>query len=247
MAAFLLTVDLVEPASRQELSSLISSTGTWHSCLSCAISYAAGAARSSPALVLILSVFSLHPISIVPLYLSTQRALHFVPFIHFFLPICFLFSYFLIWKSLQLMFSRWALMLLAWIVSLLTLNLALCLFSPLCCRCKEGYHGLRCDQFVPKTDAILSDPSMLPAVILSLFFFFCISLSLGELICSKETNSEQANPACLGQISNNTLFFNSERDKPGLKSFRMNRIWKDCFRISQEHKFCKVLQEPIQA
>uniref|UniRef100_A0A8C9X8B3 EGF-like domain-containing protein n=1 Tax=Sander lucioperca TaxID=283035 RepID=A0A8C9X8B3_SANLU len=27
------------------------------------------------------------------------------------------------------------------------------------CRCKEGYHGLRCDQFVPKTDAILSDPS----------------------------------------------------------------------------------------
>uniref|UniRef100_A0A3Q2QDA9 EGF-like domain-containing protein n=1 Tax=Fundulus heteroclitus TaxID=8078 RepID=A0A3Q2QDA9_FUNHE len=27
------------------------------------------------------------------------------------------------------------------------------------CRCKEGYHGLRCDQFVPKSDAILSDPS----------------------------------------------------------------------------------------
>uniref|UniRef100_A0A8C7VEA2 EGF-like domain-containing protein n=1 Tax=Oncorhynchus mykiss TaxID=8022 RepID=A0A8C7VEA2_ONCMY len=27
------------------------------------------------------------------------------------------------------------------------------------CRCKEGYHGLRCDQFVPKTDSILSDPS----------------------------------------------------------------------------------------
>ncbi|XP_068610861.1 pro-neuregulin-3, membrane-bound isoform [Brachionichthys hirsutus] len=27
------------------------------------------------------------------------------------------------------------------------------------CRCKEGYHGLRCDQFAPKTDAILSDPT----------------------------------------------------------------------------------------
>ncbi|XP_051927429.1 pro-neuregulin-3, membrane-bound isoform [Hippocampus zosterae] len=27
------------------------------------------------------------------------------------------------------------------------------------CRCKEGYHGLRCDQFVPKTDAVLSDPT----------------------------------------------------------------------------------------
>uniref|UniRef100_A0A3P8ZX56 EGF-like domain-containing protein n=1 Tax=Esox lucius TaxID=8010 RepID=A0A3P8ZX56_ESOLU len=28
------------------------------------------------------------------------------------------------------------------------------------CRCKEGYQGLRCDQFVPKTDSILSDPSI---------------------------------------------------------------------------------------
>uniref|UniRef100_A0A4W6CCV2 EGF-like domain-containing protein n=1 Tax=Lates calcarifer TaxID=8187 RepID=A0A4W6CCV2_LATCA len=35
------------------------------------------------------------------------------------------------------------------------------------CRCKEGYHGLRCDQFVPKTDAILSDPSTF-----SFLFFF---------------------------------------------------------------------------
>uniref|UniRef100_A0A8C7VGI6 EGF-like domain-containing protein n=1 Tax=Oncorhynchus mykiss TaxID=8022 RepID=A0A8C7VGI6_ONCMY len=35
------------------------------------------------------------------------------------------------------------------------------------CRCKEGYHGLRCDQFVPKTDSILSDPSTcLPVLIL---------------------------------------------------------------------------------
>lgn len=93
----------------------------------------------------------------------------------FVLPICFLFSYFLIWKSLQLVFSRWALMLLAWIVSLLTLNLALCLFfPPICCRCKEGYHGLRCDQFVPKTDAILSDPSMLPAVFVFVFFSFSV-------------------------------------------------------------------------
>uniref|UniRef100_A0A8B9FN08 Neuregulin 3 n=1 Tax=Amazona collaria TaxID=241587 RepID=A0A8B9FN08_9PSIT len=27
------------------------------------------------------------------------------------------------------------------------------------CRCKEGYQGVRCDQFLPKTDSILSDPS----------------------------------------------------------------------------------------
>uniref|UniRef100_A0A3Q2YJ78 EGF-like domain-containing protein n=1 Tax=Hippocampus comes TaxID=109280 RepID=A0A3Q2YJ78_HIPCM len=36
------------------------------------------------------------------------------------------------------------------------------------CRCKEGYHGLRCDQFVPKTDAILSDPSTLSFLFLDL-------------------------------------------------------------------------------
>uniref|UniRef100_A0A4W5JLC4 Pro-neuregulin-3, membrane-bound isoform n=1 Tax=Hucho hucho TaxID=62062 RepID=A0A4W5JLC4_9TELE len=27
------------------------------------------------------------------------------------------------------------------------------------CRCREGYQGIRCDQFLPKTDSILSDPS----------------------------------------------------------------------------------------
>lgn len=43
--------------------------------------------------------------------------------------------------------------------AVLTFNLRVCLFFCLSCRCKEGYHGLRCDQFVPKTDAILSDPS----------------------------------------------------------------------------------------
>uniref|UniRef100_A0A8C4S9A8 Pro-neuregulin-3, membrane-bound isoform n=1 Tax=Erpetoichthys calabaricus TaxID=27687 RepID=A0A8C4S9A8_ERPCA len=29
------------------------------------------------------------------------------------------------------------------------------------CRCKDGYQGVRCDQFLPKTDSILSDPSKL--------------------------------------------------------------------------------------
>ncbi|XP_051778550.1 pro-neuregulin-3, membrane-bound isoform [Erpetoichthys calabaricus] len=27
------------------------------------------------------------------------------------------------------------------------------------CRCKDGYQGVRCDQFLPKTDSILSDPT----------------------------------------------------------------------------------------
>uniref|UniRef100_A0A673JP36 Pro-neuregulin-3, membrane-bound isoform n=1 Tax=Sinocyclocheilus rhinocerous TaxID=307959 RepID=A0A673JP36_9TELE len=27
------------------------------------------------------------------------------------------------------------------------------------CRCKEGFQGIRCDQFLPKTDSMLSDPS----------------------------------------------------------------------------------------
>uniref|UniRef100_A0A669BQ63 Pro-neuregulin-3, membrane-bound isoform n=1 Tax=Oreochromis niloticus TaxID=8128 RepID=A0A669BQ63_ORENI len=27
------------------------------------------------------------------------------------------------------------------------------------CKCREGYQGIRCDQFLPKTDSILSDPN----------------------------------------------------------------------------------------
>ncbi|GCB81876.1 hypothetical protein scyTo_0021479 [Scyliorhinus torazame] len=34
--------------------------------------------------------------------------------------------------------------------------------------CKEGYQGVRCDQYLPKTDSILSDPSMF-----HVFFFHC--------------------------------------------------------------------------
>uniref|UniRef100_A0A667XT99 Pro-neuregulin-3, membrane-bound isoform n=1 Tax=Myripristis murdjan TaxID=586833 RepID=A0A667XT99_9TELE len=30
------------------------------------------------------------------------------------------------------------------------------------CKCREGYQGIRCDQFLPKTDSILSDPSKTP-------------------------------------------------------------------------------------
>nr|XP_057920844.1 pro-neuregulin-3, membrane-bound isoform isoform X2 [Doryrhamphus excisus] len=29
------------------------------------------------------------------------------------------------------------------------------------CKCREGYQGIRCDQFLPKTDSILSDPNQL--------------------------------------------------------------------------------------
>uniref|UniRef100_A0A8D3BAN5 EGF-like domain-containing protein n=1 Tax=Scophthalmus maximus TaxID=52904 RepID=A0A8D3BAN5_SCOMX len=46
------------------------------------------------------------------------------------------------------------------------------------CRCKEGYHGLRCDQFVPKTDAILSDPSTL-----SFLYFSSNSIGFNFLRC----------------------------------------------------------------
>uniref|UniRef100_A0A3Q4MHK3 Pro-neuregulin-3, membrane-bound isoform n=1 Tax=Neolamprologus brichardi TaxID=32507 RepID=A0A3Q4MHK3_NEOBR len=37
------------------------------------------------------------------------------------------------------------------------------------CKCREGYQGIRCDQFLPKTDSILSDPSKTHFVFL--FFF----------------------------------------------------------------------------
>lgn len=33
-------------------------------------------------------------------------------------------------------------------------------------RCKEGFQGIRCDQFLPKTDSILSDPSECSCILL---------------------------------------------------------------------------------
>lgn len=69
---------------------------------------------------------------------------------------------------------------LAWFVLLLISNVV----SPLSHRCKEGYHGLRCDQFVPKTDAILSDPSTPSFSIFS-------SSGIGVLIQDMKANSEQ--------------------------------------------------------
>lgn len=42
-----------------------------------------------------------------------------------------------------------------------------CHLSPFL-RCKEGYQGVRCDQFLPKTDSILSDPSRSSIFLLSL-------------------------------------------------------------------------------
>lgn len=66
------------------------------------------------------------------------------------------------------------LLLFAWFVLLLISNLSL--FPPsLSHRCKEGYHGLRCDQFVPKTDAILSDPSTF-SFLFFILQFWCIDL-----------------------------------------------------------------------
>lgn len=48
---------------------------------------------------------------------------------------------------------------------------------PLFLRCKEGYQGVRCDQFLPKTDSILSDPST------SNVFFLIFSIHAGGCSC----------------------------------------------------------------
>ncbi|XP_068161669.1 pro-neuregulin-3, membrane-bound isoform isoform X2 [Antennarius striatus] len=49
------------------------------------------------------------------------------------------------------------------------------------CRCKEGYHGLRCDQFVPKTDAILSDPKSGDTYQRQVLSIFSIASGIGLL------------------------------------------------------------------
>uniref|UniRef100_A0A3Q3B5F7 EGF-like domain-containing protein n=1 Tax=Kryptolebias marmoratus TaxID=37003 RepID=A0A3Q3B5F7_KRYMA len=54
------------------------------------------------------------------------------------------------------------------------------------CRCKEGYHGLRCDQFVPKTDAILSDPSTMTKDTLTKFIASAVAnRQMGDILINK--------------------------------------------------------------
>ncbi|RXN09679.1 pro-neuregulin- membrane-bound isoform-like protein [Labeo rohita] len=48
-------------------------------------------------------------------------------------------------------------------------------------RCKEGYRGLRCDQFVPKTDSILSDPKSAETYQRQILSIFSIAMGISLL------------------------------------------------------------------
>uniref|UniRef100_A0A3B5QHN8 Pro-neuregulin-3, membrane-bound isoform n=1 Tax=Xiphophorus maculatus TaxID=8083 RepID=A0A3B5QHN8_XIPMA len=50
------------------------------------------------------------------------------------------------------------------------------------CKCREGYQGIRCDQFLPKTDSILSDPSK------RLLCSLCINTKFKHLNKQKQKN-----------------------------------------------------------
>ncbi|XP_069466927.1 pro-neuregulin-3, membrane-bound isoform isoform X2 [Ambystoma mexicanum] len=54
------------------------------------------------------------------------------------------------------------------------------------CRCKEGYQGVRCDQFLPKTDSILSDPKSADVYQRQVLSISCIvfGLVVVGVICS---------------------------------------------------------------
>uniref|UniRef100_A0A2K5DI49 Pro-neuregulin-3, membrane-bound isoform n=1 Tax=Aotus nancymaae TaxID=37293 RepID=A0A2K5DI49_AOTNA len=51
------------------------------------------------------------------------------------------------------------------------------------CRCKEGYQGVRCDQFLPKTDSILSDPNHLGIEFMEMTFNFMGGKVCREIKC----------------------------------------------------------------
>lgn len=157
----------------------VSSTGTWHSCQSCTISEAAGAARACPAIFPFLSSFSPHPLwwflCISPHYLKSSVSTSLFMVHSVFTP-GFLFSVWLIGVSLLILYLSTSCSV------RLPSNLIFVSFVSLSYRCKEGYHGLRCDQFVPKTDAILSDPSMLT-------FLFVLYMQQYVLICNMKTDS----------------------------------------------------------
>ncbi|XP_054620045.1 pro-neuregulin-3, membrane-bound isoform [Dunckerocampus dactyliophorus] len=89
------------------------------------------------------------------------------------------------------------------------------------CRCKEGYHGLRCDQFVPKTDAILSDPTD----------------ELGiEFMESGDTYQRQvlsifsiASGICLLGVACMALYRRNKRQREKLQAhFSESRVLRDC-------------------
>ncbi|XP_072439695.1 pro-neuregulin-3, membrane-bound isoform isoform X2 [Chiloscyllium punctatum] len=46
------------------------------------------------------------------------------------------------------------------------------------CRCKEGYQGVRCDQYLPKTDSILSDPKSEDIYQRQIMSITCITIGL---------------------------------------------------------------------
>ncbi|KAM6951120.1 pro-neuregulin-3, membrane-bound isoform [Aplochiton taeniatus] len=89
------------------------------------------------------------------------------------------------------------------------------------CRCKERYHGLRCDQFVPKTDAILSDPTD----------------ELGiEFMESRETYQRQvlsifsiASGICILGVACIALYRRNKRHREKLRAhFSESRHLRDC-------------------
>ncbi|KAF7668398.1 hypothetical protein LDENG_00015410, partial [Lucifuga dentata] len=88
------------------------------------------------------------------------------------------------------------------------------------CRCKEGYHGLRCDQFVPKTDAILSDPTD----------------ELGiEFMESSDTYQRQvlsifsiASGICLLGVACMALYRRNKRHREKLRAHFDSRSLRDC-------------------
>ncbi|XP_048060608.1 pro-neuregulin-3, membrane-bound isoform isoform X2 [Megalobrama amblycephala] len=49
------------------------------------------------------------------------------------------------------------------------------------CRCKEGFQGIRCDQFLPKTDSILSDPKSKEVYKRQVMSITCIAMGISFL------------------------------------------------------------------
>ncbi|KAK1793726.1 hypothetical protein P4O66_001463 [Electrophorus voltai] len=80
--------------------------------------------------------------------------------------------------------------------------------------CKEGYRGLRCDQFVPKTDSILSDPKSGETYQRQIMSIFSIAVGISLL-----------GVACMAfYCRNNQFCFNDFR---GGLILCMTRTWKD--------------------
>ncbi|XP_073776886.1 pro-neuregulin-3, membrane-bound isoform isoform X2 [Danio rerio] len=103
------------------------------------------------------------------------------------------------------------------------------------CRCKEGFQGIRCDQFLPKTDSILSDPKSKEVYKRQVMSITCIAMGISflgtlcmALYCRNKRRREklQAHLKESRSLKNYNLNSSSLASKPNLRPQHVLQLQK---------------------